>query len=144
MKNNKQFLRSAGVFFMAGTLVFLAGCGGDDEATQKKHDLSFDHAHGSDVSDLKKHQFEHKFAEQCVARELKNSVNKDEDRKRYEKDCLCIATRMMKDLSAEDAEKFLDENKNTQSMRMSFDEAAYFCLQKNQPSHIKGPKLFGR
>ncbi len=129
---------------MAFALAFLTGCGGDEQPDKQSHAPSFDHSHGSEVSDLKKHQFEHKFAEQCVAREIKNSVNKDEDRKRYEKDCLCIATRMMKDLSAEDAEKFLDENKNTQSMRMSFDEAAYFCLQKNQPSHIKGPKLFGR
>ena len=104
--------------------------------------ISFDHSHGSDVSDLKKHTFEHKFAKQCVEREVRNSVNKANDRKRYAKPCMCIAKRIMKNLTAVEAEKFLVEKKSTQSLKMSFDEAAYFCLQTK--AKVKSPVLFGK
>lgn len=106
------------------------------------HNNNFDHSHGSEVSNLIKHKFEHQFAEQCVEREVKNSVNKADDRKRFAKPCLCIATRIMKDLTAVEAEKFLVEKKSTQSLKMSFDEAAFFCLQSKVKT--KGPVLFGR
>jgi hypothetical protein len=102
-------------------------------------EIKFDHPH-SNIGSLKKHTFEHKFADLCVERELKNSINKKEDKKRVEKSCLCIATRIMRNLTEVEAEKFLVEKKNTQSLKMSFDEAAYFCLQKT----AKPPVLFGR
>jgi hypothetical protein len=55
---------------------------------------------------------------------------------------MCIARRIMKDLTAVEAEKFLVEKKSTQSLKMSFDEAAYFCLQiKAKP---KSPVIFGK
>jgi hypothetical protein len=77
-----------------------------------------------------------------VEREVRNSVNKANDRKRYAKPCMCIARRIMKDLTAVEAEKFLVEKKSTQSLKMSFDEAAYFCLQiKAKP---KSPVIFGK
>lgn len=121
----------------------LIACSDDDtEKTAEAEHNYFDHTHGAEVSDLKKHKFEHKFAEQCVARETKNSINKDVDKKRFEKPCLCIATRIMKDLTAIEAEKFLVEQKNTQSLRINFDEAAYFCLQNKKTP--KSPVLFGK
>jgi hypothetical protein len=103
---------------------------------------SFDHSHGAEVTDLVKHKFEHQFADQCAEREAQNSPNPALEKKRYEKPCMCIARFMMKDLTAVEAEKFLQEHKNTQSLRIRFENAAYHCLQ--QKAHPKGPKLFGK
>ena len=103
---------------------------------------SFDHPHGPEVTDLQKHKFEHDFAAQCVDRELNNSQNKIEDAEKINKSCECIATYMMKDLTAQEAEKFLSEHEHPQSLRIKFEAAAYECLQeKAQPA---GPKLFGK
>lgn len=102
----------------------------------------FDHPHGDEVSDLVKHKFEHQFADECVAKEVVNSPNKAEDKKRWEKPCLCIASFMMKDLTAVEAEKFVNEKKHTQSMRIRYENAAYHCLQKK--AQVKGPQIFGK
>ena len=123
--------------------VALTACSDDEPkkiVTSKSTHNVFDHSHGAEVSDLKKHKFEHDFAKQCVEREVRLSPNKSQDKKKYSKACLCIATRMMKDLTAVEAEKFLVEKKTTQSLKMGFDEAAYFCLQ----SKAQSPKLFGK
>lgn len=134
----------------AAVALLVSGCSDDEKpnaaAPVKSAKINtknvFDHAHGSDVSDLEKHKFEHDFADQCVARELQQSINKDVDKKRFEKPCMCIAKFMMKDLTAKEAEKFLKEHKNTQSLRIRFENAAYHCLQeKTQP---KSPNLFGK
>jgi hypothetical protein len=94
------------------------------------------------VTDIQKHTFEHKFADQCVARELKTSVNKEYDKKRLEEACMCIAKYLMKDLTADEAKKFITEHKSPHSLVIKYESAAYHCLQeKAQP---KGPKLFGR
>ena len=120
--------------FTSGTLLilFLASCSDDKP--------QFDHSHDDEVTNLEKHQFEHAFAEQCVARETQNSVNKELDKKRYAEPCLCIATYMMKDLTAPEAEKFLEENKSTRSLQIRFDNAAYHCVQKRQ--NQKAPTIF--
>jgi hypothetical protein len=129
---------------------FVTGCSDDKKTapakpasqSQAQPHHSFDHTHGSEVSDLEKHKFEHDFADQCVEREIKNSKNKDIDRERFTKPCLCIATYLMKDLTAKESELFLVEHKNTQSLRIKFESAAYHCLQeKVQP---KSPMLFGK
>ncbi len=99
-------------------------------------------AYSVDKPKLSKAETVQQFAAQCIERETKNSINKDNDRQRFEKPCLCIATRMMKGLTAIEAEKLLVEQKNTQSLRISFDEAAYFCLQEKPKP--KSPQLFGR
>ena len=134
------------IFALLTSLVMsatLTACSDDKpKKAAKSERITFDHAHGSEVSDLKKHTFEHKFAKQCVEREVRNSINKENDRKRFEKPCLCIATRIMRNLTAVEAEKFLVEKKSTQSLKMSFDEAAYFCLQtKAKP---QATVLFGK
>jgi len=124
--------------------VLVSACSDDKPKTAVKksaHNV-FDHSHGAEFTNLVKHKFEHQFADQCVEREIKNSVSKAIDRKRYAKSCLCIATYMMKDLTAVEAEKFLQEHKNTQSLRIRFENAAYHCLQEK--SHPKGPKIFGK
>ena len=143
----KMPIKTQNFIFVLLTTVFisvnLTACSDDKPKKDvKAGHISFDHIHGSEVSDLKKHTFEHKFAEQCVEREIKDSVNKEDDRKRFAKPCLCIATRIMRNLTAVEAEKFLVEKKSTQSLKMSFDEAAYFCLQNKAKPRAK--VLFGK
>jgi len=101
----------------------------------------FDHDH-DEATNLEKHKFEHKFAEQCVAREVKGSVNKEHDTKRFAKPCLCIAKEMMDDLTAVEAEKFLEEKKHTQSLTIRFEAAAYNCLQEK--AKPQAPQIFKR
>ena len=142
--NNKNRFRLQTIFISACLALVLSGCSDDEPKQQqaKKAHNPWDHSHDATVTDIQKHVFEHDFAEQCVEREVSQSINKDNDRKRFAKPCMCIATFMMKDLTAVEAEKFLKENKSTQSLRIRFENAAYHCLQdKQQP---KSPQLFNR
>lgn len=107
-------------------VIAVVKCSGD-----KSNFDPFDHSHDVPVTDMEKHKFEHQFAEQCVARETKN--NPTPDTIKIEKDCLCIAQYMLKDLTAPEAEKFLEDEKTTQSLVIKFDAAAYHCLQQNKP-----------
>ncbi|GEM_PF-2368691 len=77
----------------------------------------------------KKDQFEQTFAEQCVEKEVRNSINKDNDRLRFAKPCSCIAKRIANRLPEREMDKFLLEHKITHTLTMSFDKAAYFCVQ---------------
>jgi hypothetical protein len=149
----KTITLTKNLFFAAciGTILTLSvtGCSDDKEEQKQQKPAStaavhdpFDHSHDVPVTDIQKHTFEHQFADQCVARELQNSVNKEYDKKRLSEDCMCIATFLMKDLTAAEAKKFITEHKNTRSLVIKYENAAYHCLQqKVQP---KGPKLFGR
>ncbi|MGR9052690.1 MAG: hypothetical protein ACU84J_08580 [Gammaproteobacteria bacterium] len=152
MKILKHLKKISGALLIPTAVVLLAaGCSDDNKpktANAGKPSASlqhnaFDHSHGTEVTDLEKHKFEHEFADQCVARELRQSANKEEsDRQRLAKPCMCIAQFMMKDLTAKEAEKFLKEHKDTQSLRIRFENAAYHCLQ--QTAQPKPPKLFGK
>lgn len=137
------------IYFIWGLvcLCLLVACSNDDEKQSgEKAPLAihnpFDHSHDEVVTDVVKHKFEHVFAEDCVTREVKMASDKDGARERFEKPCMCIAQFLMKDLTAQEAEKFMNEHKNAQSLRIKYDNAAYHCLQQ-QPLP-KGPKLFGR
>ncbi|MBS3963890.1 MAG: hypothetical protein KGZ80_05220 [Methylomonas sp.] len=142
--NNRHLLTLVASLSMA---LILTACSDDKPAetkaqTQTQQHNPFDHSHDEVVTDVVKHQFEHEFADQCVARETAGSVNPDVDKKRVAADCMCIAQYLMKDLSADEARKFLKERQNAQSLRIKFDAAAYFCLQaKQQP---KSPQIFNR
>jgi len=81
------------------------------------------------TTELKKHKFEQAFANQCVEKEVLHSINKDVDRLRFTKPCACIAKRIVKNISGREMDKFVLEHKVTQSLKMSFDKAAYFCIQ---------------
>ncbi|MEQ1529568.1 MAG: hypothetical protein ABL925_09640 [Methylococcales bacterium] len=118
----------------------ISGCSDDEEKakaaaeqTPVSHTLL-----NAKVTDIEKQKFEHDFANQCEERELKNSVNKEDDKERIEEACTCIATFMMKDLTAIEAEKFITEHENAQSLRIKYENAAYHCLQENAP---KGPNF---
>ena len=143
MKTNK-FTKK--ILFAALTSVVIAlsvtGCSDDEKKTVpvKVSHNPFDHTHDVPVTDVEKHKFEHDFAAQCVERELKNSVNKDEDKERFSKSCLCVATYMMKDLTAQEAEKFLKEHENPRSLQIKYDSAVYHCTQ--QKTVDKGFKSF--
>ena len=134
------------ILFAALTSVVIAlsvtGCSDDEKKTVpvKVSHNPFDHSHDVPVTDVEKHKFEHDFAAQCVERELKNSVNKDEDKERFSKSCLCVATYMMKDLTAQEAEKFLKEHENPRSLQIKYDSAVYHCTQ--QKTVDKGFKSF--
>lgn len=146
----KKTTRQIRVFFYALTLsLLLTACSDDSQkeaipttplaTVNAPLKLSFDHGHNQ-AKDMDKHPFEHKFSQQCLARELKNSINKEIDRARFKKPCLCIATYMMKDLTATEAQKFLREQKNTQSLRIRYENAAYQCLQQKQTP--QAPTIF--
>lgn len=143
---NKNKFRLPTLFIASCFALVISGCSDEEPKkqqvqTQKVHN-PWDHSHEVVVTDVQKHVFEHDFAAQCVEREVSGSINKDNDRKRFTKPCMCIATFMMKDLTAIEAEKFLKENKSTQSLRIRFENAAYHCIQdKQQP---KAPQLFNR
>ena len=70
------------VFISIITALFVVGCSDDEEKKLPAKTIfnPFDHTHDVPVTDVQKHKFEHDFAEQCVARELKNSVNIEEDK----------------------------------------------------------------
>ena len=141
--NNKNRFRFKTILVIASLALILSGCSDDKPKQQaKKPHNPWDHTHDAVVTDIQKHVFEHDFAEECVEREVRNSINKENDRKRFAKPCMCIATLMMKDLTAIEAEKFLKEKKTTQSLRIRFENAAFHCLQnKQQP---KSPQVFNR
>ncbi len=130
-------------FFAAltGLLIALSvtGCSDDEQKTAAVQEVHnpFDHSHDTPITDIQKHKFEHDFASQCVDRELKNSTNKEFDKVRYATPCMCIAKFLMKDLTADEAELFIGEHKNAQSLVIKYEAAAYHCLQEN--TLPKGP-----
>jgi len=137
----KTFLSALTGIVIALTIV---GCSDDKEKTvtataaTEAHN-PFDHTHDVEVTDVQKHKFEHDFAAQCVQREVKNSSDKEADKLRYSEPCMCIAKFLMKDLTAEEAQRFIGEHKNAQSLVIKYENAAYRCLQQNaQP---KGPNF---
>ncbi|MGR9115463.1 MAG: hypothetical protein ACU85E_06830 [Gammaproteobacteria bacterium] len=153
MNTSTHLIKLVNVVLVNALIVLLvSGCSDDEKpktaapsqagSTKNSFRNTFDHAHGNEVSDLEKHKFEHEFADQCVAREVQQSVNKEVDKKRFTKPCMCIAKYMMKDLTAKEAEKFLEEHKDTQSLRIRFENAAYHCLQEK--TQAKSPNLFGK
>lgn len=81
------------------------------------------------TTESKKRQFEQTFAERCIEKEVRHSINKDVDRLRFAKPCTCIAKRIVNNISVREMDKYVHEHKVTHSLTMSFDKAAYFCIQ---------------
>ncbi|MDO9107105.1 MAG: hypothetical protein Q7U57_19360 [Methylovulum sp.] len=138
------FTKNSVCAVVLGTVLVLSASGcSDDKATtapakaaKSDHNPNpFDHSGDVKVTDIQKQKFEHQFAEQCIARETKNSDNIDNDRARFSKPCNCIAAFLMKDLTGQEAEKYLSEHENPQSLRIKYENAAYHCLQENAPPH---------
>jgi PBP1b-binding outer membrane lipoprotein LpoB len=130
------FIKKSCFAVLAATLIalLLAGCSDDKEKIAKTAPVKavfnpFDHSHDGTVTAVEKHKFEDAFAAQCVAREIKNSVNKDIDAENAAKPCSCIAHQMVKDLTDEEVEKYLTEHENPRSLQIKFDAAAYHCTQ---------------
>lgn len=137
-------------YLLCGMLIIgLSACSDDKPATVQPSTASsetgthaapnFDHAHGPEVTDLQKHKFEHDFAAQCVERELNNSQNNIDAAEKINKSCECIATYIMKDLTAQEAEKFINEHEHPQSLRIKYEAAAFHCLQTK--AHLPEPKI---
>lgn len=134
--------------FLVLAVLLTAACSDDKPATEKKmqtdgvHNEPISHTLlNSTASSSDKQKFENEFAKQCVARELKNSNNPDVEEPRVAKACECIATFMMKDLTAIEAEKFLTEHQGSQSLTIKYENAAYHCLQQKAP---QPPHLFSK
>jgi len=146
---SKKFLCAA----LASVAISLsvAGCSDDEAKIEKKAEKASASASVSTsaespvshqllntpVTIAEKQKFEHEFAKQCEQRELKASANPDADEAAIDKACECIATFLEKDLTAIEAEKFLTEHENAQSLRIKYENAAYHCLQQN--AHPAGP-----
>ena len=139
MNTTNQNLRGSILTIVGFVLLsVVAGCSSesDNNTQQSKNteqtqssELSYssDHPHDETVTDMEKHKFQHQFADQCVEREIRNFPEAKSNKKSLEKTCMCIAEYMMKDLTAVEAEKFLDEKKNTRSLQIRFNNATYFC-----------------
>jgi hypothetical protein len=146
--NNKKITT---LFLLSFFAVLLISCSDDKgkstAAAQNQPQMhtnkpSKNHVDYGEASESVKQKFESVFSKKCVERELKNSINKDIDQKRFEDSCTCIAHHIAEDLSDVDAEKYLLEHEDTQALEIKFDTAAFFCLQ-NKPLP-KGPHLFGK
>jgi hypothetical protein len=127
------------------SLALIVGCSDEKAPATNKVAQKTPISHtllGVKVSDDDKQKFEKTFENQCVQRELKNSANPDNDKSRVSKACECISTFMMKDLTAIEAEKFLTEHENAQSLTIKYENAAYHCLQQKAPP--QAAHLFGK
>lgn len=102
--------------------MMLISCSGDDANKNK-----YDHPHAETI-DMEKHLFEHEFAQQCIAKETANLVNKEAGRERFADPCMCIAIYLFKDLAAKDSYTLLNDKKHVQSLRNKYEEAANQCL----------------
>ncbi|MDD5753854.1 MAG: hypothetical protein PHN45_03775 [Methylococcales bacterium] len=133
------------MFIAVLSLVLIAGCSDEKTPTSSSAAQKTPVSHtllGSAVTSGDKQKFEKTFENQCVDRELKNSANPENDKGRVSKACECIATFMMKDLTAIEAEKFLIEHENAQSLTIKYENAAYHCLQQKAPP--QAAHLFGK
>jgi hypothetical protein len=131
-------LKAVFTAFSLMTVIAISGCSDDKAPAQKSEKVAEKPPISHTLLDSKvtasdKQKFEKTFENQCVARELKNSANPDNDKARVSKACECIATFMMKDLTAIEAEKFLTEHENAQSLTIKYENAAYHCLQEKTP-----------
>ncbi len=100
------------------------------EPAAKKEYETFDVKPDNEVTAVERLKFEHDFTAQCVERELKNSVNKEDDEERFTKECECITKEVSKTLTDEEAEKFVGEHENPRSLGIKFESAAYQCVQE--------------
>lgn len=99
------------------------------ESEAKKDYETFDVKPDTVVTEVERLKFEHDFTAQCVERELKNSTNKEADEERVTQDCQCITKEVSKTLTDEEAEKFVGEHEDPQSLVIKFKSAAYECVQ---------------
>lgn len=128
--------------YLIGTLLCLTmlnGCSDDDKSKQNESESVSHELLNAKVTDEEKQKFEHAFESQCIAREAKQSGDEEAAKAQFTEPCRCIATYMMKDLTAIEAEKFLEEHEDAQSLRIKYENAAYHCLQ--QKAHPKGPNF---
>ena len=130
-------------FAISATLtLLLTGCSDDKPkhstttpAAKADHNPNpWDHSGEEKVTVSQKEHFESTFASQCIEREAHNADSND-DKERFSKPCHCVANFLSKDLTAQEAEKFLDEHENPQSLRIKYENAAYHCLQEKAPPH---------
>lgn len=131
--NKFSLIKTGLVVGLFSLTLLIAGCSDDDKPKETiSHELL-----NAEVSDDDKEKFEERFEQQCIERESKNAANPEDAAANATPPCRCIAKFMMKDLTAIEAEKYLEEHQDAQSLRIKYENAAYHCLQQN--AHPKGP-----
>ncbi len=138
-------------------LTLVSACSDDKQATSSPPTSSTSTQSAASSSDIiskdsptdptpeaepsQKEKFREDFSAQCVERELNNPQNASSDADKMTKACSCIAEEVMKDLTDEEAEKYLKEHELPQSIRIKYEAAAYECLQEKvkpeEPKIIK-------
>ena len=78
-----------------------------------------------EVSEDDRHAFEHKYSEQCLAREKNSSLDPVQVREL----CECVAKEDSKRLTIDEVRKFVRENKYPVSLMMKSDAASSVCSQ---------------
>lgn len=147
IKTSKRFFQILCWVSLSATLL-LVGCSDEKAPAAPASESSSSSSSSSNVSqsqirsvdsptdptpeaeDNQKEQFQHDFAAQCAERELNNADNQSTDADKINKSCECIADYIAKDLTDEEAKKFLSEHDHPQSLRIKFEAAAYECLQE--------------
>lgn len=126
---------------LLATLVlgFTVGCSDEKPEvpvqTKKEAFDPFDHSKDEKITKSEKQEFEKFFAEKCIKDEMTATGG---DRQKFERPCHCMATYLMKDLTAKEAEKFVEEHENPVSLTLKENAAAYHCLQENAPPKDSG------
>ena len=112
------------------------GCSDDKpQPTAQKAFDPFDHSKDEKITKSDKEEFEKAFAEKCIKDEMTATGG---DRQKFERPCHCMANYLMKDLTAKEAEKFVDEHENPVSLTLKENAAAYHCVQENAPPKDSG------
>lgn len=119
---NFKSIATIPLFILLSMLLF--SCSNESTEIDKK---KYDHTHAESI-DMKKHLFEHIFAEQCIADETANLADKKAGQKRFAKPCMCIAVYLFKDLTAKDSYSLLNDKKHANSLREKYEEASEQCL----------------
>jgi hypothetical protein len=81
-----------------------------------------------EVSEDDHHAFEHKYSEQCIAREKNGSLDPVQVREL----CECVAKEDSKRLTIDEVRKFVRENKYPVSLMMKSDAASSVCFQSRR------------
>ena len=129
------------VALMSSVMVLgLVGCSDDkptpaastknnvEDKSAKENYETFDVKPDTVVTETERMKFEHDFTAQCVDRELKTSTNKEADEERVTKLCGCITKEVSKNLTDEEADKFIGEHENPRSLGIKFENASFECM----------------
>ncbi|CAG0939341.1 hypothetical protein BROC_00582 [Candidatus Brocadiaceae bacterium] len=132
----KTFLPALLTSLVIGLTV--VGCSDDQPqpVAQKPAFDPFDHSKDEKVTKSEKEEFEKAFTDKCVKDET--AANPSMDKQKFERACNCIAEYLKTNLTAKEAEKFVEEHQNPVSLTFKENAAVYHCVQENTPPKDSG------